>query len=51
MQETLGWTGTMAGEMSERVFERANHQHGPFAHGRALVALLLGVTDHGEVLT
>ena len=37
--------------MSERVFERANHCCGLFAHGRVLGAHLLGVIAHGEVLT
>ena len=37
--------------MSERVFERANHRYGLFAHGRVLGGHLLGVTAHGEVLT
>ncbi len=37
--------------MSEGVFDRVNQQHGLFAHGRVPVALLLGVTTHGEVPT
>ena len=37
--------------MSERVFERANDQHSPFAHGRAADALPLGVINDGAALT
>lgn len=37
--------------MSEDVLDRAIHQDGLLAGGRPLVALLVGVTDHGEVLT
>ena len=32
--------------MNEGVFDRVNHQHGPFDHGRAPDALRLGVIDH-----
>jgi len=37
--------------MSEGVFDRVNHQHGPFTHGRVRRSRLIGVTSDWKVLS